>query len=191
MDSPGEAKAMRKETDTTRSARWEHLGHTGRSDPVLDHTRKQGARLDHPGVPWGSKGRAEWDHRSSEPGSGASRAHGGKRPRIRSSKEAGPRNGSLWTGREKQRPRGRRPTTPGAQDRNIQGSRARERIIQCCPEGAGEGDQCRHEPSIGASRAYEEKRRRMGSCMQAGPRTRTSRAAMAKQRPCGRRPPPP
>ena len=104
MDCPGEAKAVRKETDTTRSARWEHLGHTGRSDPVLAHTRKQGPGLDHLGVPWRSKGRAEWDHRFRELRSGASRAHGGKRPRNGSSKEGGPRNGSLWTGREKQRP---------------------------------------------------------------------------------------
>ena len=41
---------MRQETNTARSARVEHLGHTGRSDPVFEHSGEQGPGQDHPGL---------------------------------------------------------------------------------------------------------------------------------------------
>ena len=108
----GEAKAVQKETNTALSPGLEHPGHTGRSDPGLDHPGKQGPGLDHLGLPWRSKGRAEGGQHCPEPWIGASKAHGEKRPRIGSSTGAGPRTGSSRAAMEKQRLWGRRPTPP-------------------------------------------------------------------------------
>ena len=156
---------MRKETNTPLSRGLRHPGHTGRSDPGLDHPREQGPGLDHLGLPWRSKGRAEGDQHRLEPWIGASGAHGEKRPRIGSSKEAGPRTGSSRAAKEKQRLCERRPTPPRAvdwsiqgtwgeatQDWIIQGSRAQDWIIQGCH---GEAKAVRKETNTALSPRLE------------------------------------
>ena len=164
----GEANVVEKEMNAAPSTGLEHRGHTGRSNLGLDHIRKQGPGPDHPGLPWRSKGRAKGDHCRRGPRSGPSRAHGQKQPKIGSAREAEPKNGSSWIAQEKQRPRGRRPTPPGARDWNVQGSRAQDCNIQGCHEGGGEEDQRCPDPWIGASMVHGEKRTTIGSYTQAG-----------------------
>ena len=136
---------MRKKTNTARSLGFEHPGHTEKSDPGLDRPGEQAQELDHPRLPWRSKKCEDGNQRCPEPWIGASRAHGEKRPKIGSSKEAGSRTGSSRVAMEKQRPRGKRPTPPGAQDWSlqdtrvemnrdwdIQRSRSQDWIIQSC-----------------------------------------------------------
>ena len=130
-------KEVEKETNAALIPGLEHPWYTGRSEPRLDHTPKQGRGMSDRGPPWRSKGRVEGDHRRHhrrEPRSGASMPHGGKGFRIGSSREARPRNGSLWTGHDQQRPQGSRPSPLGAQDRNIQGSTPRTGSFKAAPK---------------------------------------------------------
>ena len=69
---------MWKETKTARSPGLEHEGHTGKSDPGLDHTRKQAQDKNIQGCHGEAKAVAEGDHRRRESTSRASRAHGVK-----------------------------------------------------------------------------------------------------------------
>ena len=77
---------------------------------------------------------------------------------------------------------------------HMKGGRAHEWVMQECQgeaKGCGDGEQCCPEPRIEVSRAQGEKGPRIRSSREAGSGTRSSRTAMEKQRPRGRRPTPP
>ena len=100
-----------------------HLAHTGGSDLGLDHLRKPGPGIGHRGQPRRSKGFEEGDRHRPGPRTGASRAHGEKRPSIGTSMGAGPKTASYRPAMKKQRRWRRRPTRPRGLDRRIQGTR--------------------------------------------------------------------
>ena len=103
----------------------EQPGQMGRSDHGWDHPGKQGPRLDHRGIPWGSKGPGEGDQHRREPTIGASRAHGEKRPKNESRTRRQTPLGALeW------RNQGR--WGEATQDGIIQGIRVQESIIKDC-----------------------------------------------------------
>ena len=90
--------------NTAVSPGLEHPGHKGRSDPRLDHPGKRSPASNIQGC----HGKANEETKEtntalSRAWIGASRAHGQKQPRIRSSTEAEPRTGSSRAAMKKQR----------------------------------------------------------------------------------------
>ena len=100
----GQAKKEGKQANAVQNRGLEHPANTSKRNPRMDHERRQCPGLDHPGLPWRSKARGEGAQHYPDHWIGAFYAQREKRPRIASSREAGPTSGSSSPTVEKQMP---------------------------------------------------------------------------------------